>query len=94
MPEKNIKNYHRAERIVKGFANHRRIQILELIGEEPELSILDISKKLRVNFRTISEHIRRMAIAGLLMKRSSGNSVRHKLTDRGKSILMFLRTLE
>ena len=92
---KFLKNKYRyLEKIVKGFSNHRRIQILELLNKEPELSVLDISEKLKVNFKTVSEHIRRLAIPGLVMKRSSGAYVRHRLTERGKNILKFLRTLE
>jgi DNA-binding transcriptional ArsR family regulator len=90
-----LKNNHRQlERIIKGAANHRRIQILELLNNIPELSVVEISEKLNINFKTASEHIRRLAIAGLLMKRSEGSSVRHRLTPRGLSMLKFLRTLE
>ncbi|OPX29312.1 MAG: hypothetical protein B1H08_04145 [Candidatus Omnitrophica bacterium 4484_171] len=86
--------YRQLERIVRGFSNHRRIQMLELLSKEPELSVLDVSEKLKVNFKTVSEHIRRLAISGLVMKRSSGASIRHRLTERGINILKFLRTLE
>ncbi len=89
-----MKKTRELERIVKGFANHRRIEIMQLLGREPELSVSEISEKLDVNFKTISEHIRRLGIAGLLMKRSDGTSIRHKLTSTGISILKFLRTLE
>ena len=88
------KTYRKLERIVKGFANHRRISILELLDKAPELSVIEISTKTNSNFKTISEHIRRLAISGLVIKRSVKSSVRHKLTDRGDSILKFLRTLE
>ncbi len=88
------KSYHQLERIVKGFANHGRIEILELLKREPELSVIDITRKLEINFKTASEHIRRLAIAGLVIKRSDGSHVRHKVTDRGQSILKFLRILE
>ncbi len=88
------KNYRQLERIVKGFANHRRIEILELLTKEPELSVTQIANRLKVDFRTISDHIRRLAIAGLVMKRNQGPSVCHKLSDRGVVILKFLRTLE
>jgi len=43
--------YRQLERIVKGFANHRRIQIMELINNEPELSVMDISTKLKINVK-------------------------------------------
>ena len=89
-----VKNYHQLERIVKGFANHRRIEILELLKNKPELSVADISEILNINVKTASEHIRRLAIAGFVLKRSDGNSVRHKLTNRALTVLKFLRILE
>lgn len=96
MSEKEIngKTHHHLERIVKGFANHRRIEILELLARKPEMSVAEIADKTGSNFKTVSEHIRKMAVAGLLMKRSDGVNVRHKLTKRGESILIFLRMLE
>lgn len=94
MAEKKANKYYRLERVVKGFANHRRIEILELLKNNPELSVIEIAENLDINFKTASEHIRRMAIAGLLIKRAAGSSVRHKLTKTGLSILKFLRTLE
>lgn len=82
------------ERIVKGFANHRRIEILQLLEKAPELSVFEISRALRVNFKTISEHTRRLAAAGLVEKRYEGKIVRHKVSSLGKLILKFLRMLE
>ncbi len=93
--KKIVKRNHRAtERLVKGFANHRRLEIMELLLKEPELSVDEIATILNVNFKTASDHIRRLAIAGLLLKRSEGNNVRHKLTSRAEAILEFLRILE
>jgi len=86
--------FRKLERVVKGYANHRRIQILELLRNEPELSLDEVSRRLNINFKTGSEHIRRLAIAGLVVKRSDGHNVRHKVTNRGQQVLKFLRTLE
>lgn len=86
--------YRHLERVVRGFSNHRRIQILELLSNSPELSVIEISEKLKINFKTASEHIRRLAITGLVLKRNQGAAVRHKLSPPGVSILKFLRTLE
>ena len=82
------------ERIVKGFANHRRVQIVTLLEETPELSVAEIATKLKINFKTASEHIRRLAIAGLVLKRNRGVNVLNKLSAQGESILKFLRKLE
>ncbi len=78
---------------MRGFASHRRLQILDLLKREPELSVEDISEKLNIGYQNGSDHIRKLAIAGLVLKRNEGNAVRHKLTPRGESILVFCKTL-
>jgi len=82
------------ERIAKGFANHRRIAMLQLLKREPELSLQDISEKLKVNYKTTSMHLYRLAIAGLILKQNKANNVLHKLSPRGESVLKFLRNIE
>ena len=82
------------ERVVKGFANHRRIEIMMLLEKKPELSLFEIADELKINFKTASEHTRRLAYAGVVFKRNEGSAVRHALSPVGKSILKFLRTLE
>ena len=82
------------EKIVRGFSNHRRIEIMQLLDQKPNLSVFEISETLNVNFKTASEHIRRLALAELVWKRNEGKAVRHVLSNRGKFILKFLRTLE
>lgn len=82
------------ERIVKGFANHNRLKILELLGKKANLSVQEISDQLKSDFKNISAHITKMVIAGLVTKKSEGNIVRHALSKRGKSILQFVRIIE
>lgn len=67
---------------------------MELLAKSPELSVTEISDMLIINYKTGADHIRRLALSGIVMKRNDNNSVRHALTDDGKSILKFLRTLE
>jgi DNA-binding transcriptional ArsR family regulator len=81
------------ERIVKGFANHRRIQMMRLLEQRPELALLDVCKHLRVGTQAGSEHMRRLAAAGLVTKRYQGRWVRHRLTPRAEAVLTFLNTL-
>jgi predicted transcriptional regulator len=84
----------RAEKIAKGFANHRRVEILSLLENKPNLSVFDISDELDVNFKTISEHLRRLFTAGLVSKKNRGPRVEHVLTELGKKVLRFLRSLQ
>lgn len=87
-------NYRKIERIVKGFANHRRLQILDLLNKEPELSVDDIADKLGIGYENASDHIRKLAIAGLVMKRNQGTSVLHKITPIAVFIIVFCKKLE
>lgn len=87
------KDYKYIERVVKGFANQWRIRIMELLSDRPELSIAEISEVLNADFKNISAHVTKLAIAGIVMKRSDGKSIRHKLTPRGIRVLTFVRTL-
>ena len=86
-------DYRRMERIVKGFANHRRLQIIDLLRKEPELTLEQIAERLRIGYMNTSDHVRRMALAGLVMKRNDGPRVHHKLTPRAEVILAFCKKL-
>jgi Mn-dependent DtxR family transcriptional regulator len=88
------KNYRTLERLVRGFANHRRIQLMEVMKKTPELSVDELAEMLNINYKTVADHLRRLAIAGLVLKKSDSVSIRHKLTDRAEYVLKFLRTLE
>lgn len=85
--------YKSLEKIVKGFSNHRRIQILELIEKGP-ISLSKISSELKVNLKTISEHSAKLHSSGLIDKNYRGREVVHKITPLGLVILTFLRKLE
>ena len=87
-------DYRKIERLIKGVANHNRLKILELLQKEPELSVSDISERLKIGYENASDHIRKMAIAGLVMKRNQGPAVCHRLTPRALSILMFCKKLQ
>jgi len=89
-----VKSCRVMERIVKGFANHRRLEILGLLHRRPELSVEEISETLNIGYENASDHIRKLAIAGLVMKRHAGRDVRHKLTPRANHVLTFCKTLE
>ena len=89
-----MKKPRQLERFVKGFSNHRRIQILDLLARTPELSLMEITDELNINFRTASDHIRRMVVAGLVLKRNEGAMVRHAISDLGRKVLNFLKSID
>ncbi len=89
-----MKNQKELERIFKGCANIHRLNILLVLERRPKLSGLDIADTLRGDFRTISEHLRKLALAGLITKRRNGLALEHLLTDTGARVLGFCRNLE
>ncbi|MDO8594585.1 MAG: winged helix-turn-helix domain-containing protein [bacterium] len=92
--KKENKTYRELERIVRGFANHRRIQILEMLKKQPEMSVDEIAAFLDISYKTVAAHVHRLAVGGLVLKRNQDVSVRHRLTSRAEFILKFLRALE
>ena len=87
-----MKTAKQMERHFKGAANHSRIEILLLISENPDLTVDDIAEHLDRNFKTISEHTRRLAHAGLVNKKYRGRSVIHALSPYGKRFVSFIKT--
>lgn len=83
----------RASWAVKGFANHYRIKILYLLNVHSELSVGDIAERIKTEDKNASQHLSKMAIAGLIVKRHDGAVVRHALTERGKKSLQYLQKL-
>ena len=92
MLEKKVKGPKKLERHFKGVSNHRRIQILILIAKRPEITLFDIVDAVKGNMKTISEHVRRLTLAGLVEKRYAGREVRHVLTPYGRTFYSFIQT--
>ena len=88
---KKTKTAKQMERHLKGVANHRRIEILFLVAGEAGINVEGISSRLRCNFKTVSEHVRRLALAGLVEKKYEGNSVKHRLSPYGHIFINFLK---
>ena len=82
------------ERYFKGVANHRRIEILRLISKAEGITVDGICQALNVNFKTISEHIRRLVQAGLVNKKYQGRQVQHYLSPYGKKFLRFINSFD
>jgi len=67
---------------------------MDLLHGEPELSVNEIAERLKIGYENTSDHIRKLSIAGLILKRNDGPHVRHKLTPRAQLILAFCKKLE
>jgi len=89
-----IKTAKQMERHFKGIANHHRIDILLLISQSKGISVDKIAEALDCNFKTISEHTRRLVQAGLINKDYKGRSVAHTLSPYGEKIVGFVKTFQ
>ncbi len=87
-----LKNARQLERHFKGVANHHRIAILCLIEKEGGMTLDAITQALKTNFKTMSEHTRKLVLAGLLEKKYKGRAVIHTLSPYGKKLVFFLKT--
>ncbi|OGG55051.1 hypothetical protein A3D62_00210 [Candidatus Kaiserbacteria bacterium RIFCSPHIGHO2_02_FULL_49_11] len=86
-----MKKAKQLERYFKGAANHRRLDILFLVGTHDGLTLDAIADALDCNVKTISEHTRRLVQAGLLNKKYQGREVLHSLSPYGKKFVLFSR---
>jgi DNA-binding transcriptional ArsR family regulator len=80
----------RLERHFKGVANHRRIQILQLVANHRDITLVGIAERVKGNLKTVSEHTRRLVLAGLLEKKYEGRDVQHSLTPYGRIFIKFI----
>jgi len=89
-----MKTPKQLERYFKGLANHRRLEILMLVSENEGITLDEIAKRLNCNFKTVSEHTRRLLQAGLLRKNYQGRAVCHSLSPYGRMFLEFMSKIE
>ena len=86
-------NINRLERISKGFASRRRLQALEVMYYSPNLTVGQVAQIIKTDQKNASEHIQRMAAAGLVSKRIVANERRLTLTKLGIYIYQELRKI-
>lgn len=92
METRKLKTAKQLERHFKGVANHRRLDILMVVAGNEGITLEEIAGLLRANFKTISEHTRRLAQAGLIQKSYRGRAVAHTLSPYGRTFHNFIRT--
>jgi len=87
-----MKTAKQLERYFKGVSNHNRLDILRLVSKNEGITLGQISESLGKNIKTISEHTRRLVIAGLLNKKYIAQEVSHSLSPYGKSFIKFINS--
>lgn len=91
MDERQIKRF---ERVFKGVANHWRIRILFMIEKNPDITLEGIVEKLKSNYQTTAEHVRRLSLAGLVLKMYHGRAVGHTISPYGLQVLKMMKNFK
>jgi DNA-binding transcriptional ArsR family regulator len=66
------KEIFQIEKITKALANHQRIKILYLLEDKKEVSLGEIADSFNKDYKTITEHLGRLVLGGLVHKRRAG----------------------
>jgi DNA-binding transcriptional ArsR family regulator len=78
------------EKIFKSLSNKKRINILLVINDNPLITLEEIAKKLKINYKTLSIHIAKLDNAGLIYKNYKSHYVEHKLTPYGEKAVKII----
>ena len=81
------KQFYEWEKILKGSANHRRLEILLILKKKSGLSTDDIVQELKCNYQTGAVHVQKLVRSGLVLSYRNGLSVGHKLSELGNRII-------
>ena len=78
------------EQVLKGLANHHRVDVLCLLLSSPDLSVEEIANSCTVDYKTMSVHLHKLKRAGLISKNRYGRRVEHRITARGKQAVQYV----
>lgn len=69
------------ERILKALANKRRIIIVQWLHKDPPMSVGDLSKKLKLSFKSTSKHLAVLRAASIIEAEQSGLVMNYRLAQ-------------
>ena len=82
------------ERILKAFANKRRIVIVQYLKKRKEAPVGEIAGKIHLSFKATSKHLNLLTGAGIVQKEQRGLLVFYSIANHAvpitKSIISFL----
>lgn len=88
--DKDIKHL---EKILKVFANSRRLFIVKLLLRKKEMSVGQVAKALKLSFKATSKHLVALSNIDILDKRQEGLSVYYRINSSANKTLKALLSL-
>ena len=67
------------ERILKAFANRRRLLIVSFLKRRKEATVGDIAEEIRLSFRSTSKHLGVLSTAGILEREQRSVQMYYKI---------------
>ena len=89
--KKTKNNFKELENLTKGFGSEKRLNVLFLLGRRSDLSLSEIEKALKIDIKNLSQHLKIMEEADLVVKSRRGIFVYPRLTTWGQKVSSFLK---
>lgn len=82
------------EKVLKAFANRRRLEILQFIKEREKASVGEIAHKIGLSFKSTSKHLGVLFSADLIEREQVGLQIFYNIpSDRQRMVLLILNLL-
>lgn len=75
------------EKILKAFANCRRLAIISFLKKEGEARVAKIAEEIKLSFKATSKHLGILAAADILEKDQRSLQVFYRLSDNQKLLI-------
>ncbi len=85
-----MKSSKQLEKHFKGISNHKRIDTIFFIFQNPGCTLDQICESQNGNYKTFSTHVGKLLLAGLLEKRNKGTTIEYYLSSYGKTFYNFI----
>ena len=86
--------FTRLERFCNSFSSRKRIEILDLLSKQDNLTLKEITEKIHAEKQNASLHTFKLLNEGLIAKRKNKTNVEHIITKRGLFILNFIKDID
>ena len=74
-------NNRELERIMKAFANRRRLSIVSYLKKRKEATVGDIAEEIKLSFRSTSKHLGVLSAAGILEREQRSVQMYYKVAS-------------
>ena len=82
------------EKLLKAFANARRLEILKNLLEKKDLTVGQLSKRIKLSFKSTSRHLAVLFAADLVEKDQHSLEMRYRICQKQVTIIKTILNLK